>query len=121
MPADPLASTAGPGAAARSNDPGPEARITLVVPASPPKQLATKIPSVLQPRGTSDPPPSPSCWLTFEQAREYLGFSRDALYKLTAARAIPFRKKSGGQPRRFQRDELHTWMEHPYPRMDRLG
>ena len=47
--------------------------------------------------------------------------SRDTLYKLTAARAIPFRKKLNGQGLRFHRDELDGWMETHYPRLDRLG
>jgi excisionase family DNA binding protein len=62
-----------------------------------------------------------SPWLTVDQACAYLGFSRDSLYKLTAARAIPFRKKSGGQRLRFHRDELDAWMESHYPRLDRLA
>jgi excisionase family DNA binding protein len=61
-----------------------------------------------------------SPWLTFTQACEYLGFSRDTLYKLTAARAIPSRKKQGGQGLRFHRDELDAWMGTQYPRLDRL-
>jgi excisionase family DNA binding protein len=65
--------------------------------------------------------PTLSPWLTFEQARAHLGFSRDALYKLSAARAIPVRKKHDGQGLRFHRDELDAWMETQYPRVDRLG
>jgi excisionase family DNA binding protein len=41
----------------------------------------------------------------------YLGFSRDRLYKLTAARAIPFRKKRDGQGLLFHREELDRWVE----------
>lgn len=62
--------------------------------------------------------PIPSHWLTFDQACAYLGFSRDTLYKLTAARAIPVRKKQSGQGLRFRRDELDAWMETQYPRLD---
>lgn len=62
-----------------------------------------------------------SPWLTFSQACEYLGLSRNALYKLTAARAIPCRKKQDGQGLRFQRAELDQWMQEQYPRLDRLG
>jgi excisionase family DNA binding protein len=62
-----------------------------------------------------------SPWLTVDQTCAYLSFSRDALYKLTAARAIPFRKKEGGQGLRFHRHELDTWMATQYPRVDRLG
>ena len=61
-----------------------------------------------------------SPWLDFEAARAYLGFSRDTLYKLTAARAIPCRKKAGGQRIRFLRAELDAWMNTAYPRLDRL-
>ena len=62
-----------------------------------------------------------SPWLDFEAACAYLGFSADSLYKLTAARAIPCRKKAGGQGLRFHRAELDAWMETRYPRLDRLG
>ncbi len=40
--------------------------------------------------------------------------SRDRLYKLTAARAIPFRKKRDGQGLLFRRDELDRWVEAEY-------
>jgi excisionase family DNA binding protein len=61
------------------------------------------------------PAPRPvSPWLDFDAAREYLSFSRDQLYKLTAARAIPFRKKRGGQGLLFHRDELDRWVEATY-------
>jgi excisionase family DNA binding protein len=71
-------------------------------------------------------PPAPgegtaSPWMDFEAARAYLGFSRDALYKLTAAAAIPFRRKTGGQRLRFHRGELDAWMDEAYPRVDRLA
>jgi excisionase family DNA binding protein len=62
-----------------------------------------------------------SPWLDLEGACAYLGFSRDVLYKLTAARAIPCRKKQNGQGLRFHRDELDRWMHEQYPRVDRLG
>jgi excisionase family DNA binding protein len=52
-----------------------------------------------------------SPWLDFEGAMTYLGFSRDRLYKLTAARAIPFRKKRDGQGLLFHREELDRWVE----------
>lgn len=64
---------------------------------------------------------STSPWLDFDAACAYLGFSHDTLYKLTAARAIPCRKKAGGQGLRFHRQELDSWMESTYPRLDRLG
>jgi excisionase family DNA binding protein len=72
-----------------------------------------------RPPPTSQQPASP--WMDFETARGYLGFSRDQLYKLTAACAIPFRRKAGGQGLRFHRAELDAWMEEAYPRVDRLA
>jgi excisionase family DNA binding protein len=63
------------------------------------------------------PPSSASAWpwLDFDAAQAYLGFSRDRLYKLTAARAIPFRKKRDGQGLLFHRGELDRWLEREYP------
>jgi excisionase family DNA binding protein len=58
---------------------------------------------------------SASPWLDFDAALAYLGFSRDRLYKLTAARAIPFRKKRDGQGLLFHRGELDRWLEREYP------
>ena len=60
-------------------------------------------------------PAAASPWLDFEAALAYLGFSRDRLYKLTAARAIPFRKKRDGQGLLFHRGELDRWLEREYP------
>ena len=60
-------------------------------------------------------PATTSPWLDFDAAQEYLGFSRDRLYKLTAARAIPFRKKRDGQGLLFHRGELDRWLEREYP------
>ena len=60
-------------------------------------------------------PVAPSPWLDFEAALEYLGFTRNKLYKLTAAGAIPFRKKQKGQGLLFHRDELDRWVEREYP------
>jgi excisionase family DNA binding protein len=64
--------------------------------------------------------PALSPWLDFDGACAYLGFTRDVLYKLTAAQAIPVRKKADGQGFRFHRAELDAWGEQAYPRVDRL-
>jgi excisionase family DNA binding protein len=82
--------------------------------------LSTQIASTVV-REISRQTPKTSPWLTVEQAASYMGFSRDSLYKLTAAHAIPVRKKVGGQGLRFHRDELDAWMENQYPRLDRLA
>lgn len=94
--------------------------LQLVIPDELLEQLAERILERLEQRhaSTADPPASP--WLTFAQACAYLGLSRNALYKLTAARAIPCRKKQGGQGLRFHRDELDQWMQTQYPRLDHL-
>jgi excisionase family DNA binding protein len=60
-------------------------------------------------------PAAQSPWLDFDAALAYLGFSRDRLYKLTAARAIPFRKKRDGQGLLFHRGELDRWLDREYP------
>jgi excisionase family DNA binding protein len=60
-----------------------------------------------------------SPWLDVERAAAYLGLSRDSLYKLIAARAIPVRKRVGGQRLLFHRAELDQWLEHTYRRQDR--
>jgi excisionase family DNA binding protein len=64
--------------------------------------------------GEQLPARAESPWLDFDGAREYLRFSRDQLYKLTAARAIPFRKKRDGQGLLFHRDELDRWLRAAY-------
>ena len=74
--------------------------------------VAERVAELLHERLQAPQPQSP--WLDFEAALEYLRFSRDQLYKLTAARAIPFRKKRGGQSLLFHRDELDRWLEQFY-------
>jgi len=92
--------------------------ITIQLPPELIEELAERIAARLGPR--REPAPEPSPWLDLKGACVYLGLSRDALYKLTAARAIPCRKKAGGQGLRFHRGELDAWMERQYPRLDRL-
>ena len=66
-------------------------------------------------------PVAESPWLDFDAALAYLGFSRDRLYKLTAAQAIPFRKKRDGQGLLFHRGELDRWLEREYPATGCVG
>lgn len=95
------------------------AQLQLTIPDELIEQLAQQILERLDQRqAATDPPTFP--WLTLNQACTYLGLSRNALYKLTAARAIPCHKKQGGQGLRFHRDELDQWMQEQYPRLDRL-
>lgn len=92
--------------------------LTLTLPEGLVEQIAQRVAQLLQETPGSAEPGSP--WLNLEQACDYLGFSRDSLYKLTAARAIPVRKKAGGQGLLFHREELDRWLETAYPRLDRL-
>jgi excisionase family DNA binding protein len=57
-----------------------------------------------------------SPWMDLAQAATYLGFSRDRLYKLTAAGAVPCRRRPGGQRLLFHRDELDQWLETAWER-----
>ncbi len=85
--------------------------LTLLVP----EELLQALAELVAARvGERPPAPEPSPWLDFDGAREYLRFSRDQLYKLTAARAIPFRKKRGGQGLLFHRGELDRWLVAAY-------
>ncbi len=50
-----------------------------------------------------------SPWLTVDDAASYTGLSKDALYKLTAAKAIPHAKP--GKRLLFKREELDAWLD----------
>jgi excisionase family DNA binding protein len=97
------------------------AELVVAIPDELLERLAEQILERLQRPSSSSGTELQSPWLTFEQACEYLGFSQDSLYKLTAARAIPVRKRLNGQGLRFHRGELDEWMQARYPRLDRLG
>ncbi len=73
------------------------------------ERTATLVAERLEPVQRSESP-----WLDFDGALAYLGFSRDRLYKLTAARAIPFRKKREGQGLLFHKGELDRWIDTHY-------
>jgi excisionase family DNA binding protein len=93
--------------------------LALPVPAELIDAVARRVVELLR---RDQPQPEPrSPWLDVAGACAYLGFSRNTLYRLTAARAIPCRKKANGQGLRFHRDELDAWMAEQYPRLDRLG
>ena len=87
--------------------------LTLLLPDQLLEALAERVAALLRESEAAAPIESP--WLDFEAARGYLRFSRDQLYKLTAARAIPFRKKRDGHGLLFHRDELDRWLEREYP------
>jgi excisionase family DNA binding protein len=92
--------------------------VTLTVPDELVEAIAHRVAALLRDKPERE---RESPWMSFEEARAYLGFTKDALYKLTAARAIPCRKKAGGQGLLFHRDELDAWLEEAYPRLDLPG
>lgn len=50
-------------------------------------------------------------WLDSARAAAYLGLSRYALHRLTAARALPFHQDGPGARCWFRRSELDAWRE----------
>lgn len=48
-------------------------------------------------------------WIDSRRAAEHLGVSRDALKRLTAARAIPFQQERPGARCWFRRTDLDAW------------
>jgi excisionase family DNA binding protein len=86
--------------------------LTLTIPAELVEALAERIAARLPQQPPSQVTASP--WLDSDGACAYLGLSRQQLYKLTAAQAIPMRKKRGGQGLRFHRAELDAWLEAAY-------
>ena len=91
--------------------------LPLLVPAELVEAIAQRVAELLREQsGTAAESASP--WLDVDGACAYLGFSRDRLYKLTAAGAIPCRKKRGGQGLLFHRAELDAWIETAYERLD---
>lgn len=97
------------------SDEAKQRQLTLTLPAHLVEEAAERIAELLAEQTTkSVAPPSP--WLTLPAAAAYLGFTRDKLYKLSAARAVPVRKKRDGQGLLFHRDELDRWVETAYER-----
>ena len=92
--------------------------LALTIPDELVDAVAQRVAGLLRQDRPRQEPPSP--WLDVDGACAYLRFSRNTLYRLTAARAIPCRKKAKGQRLRFHRDELDAWMREQYPRLDRL-
>ena len=91
--------------------------LPLLVPAELVEAIAQRVAELLREQAAPAAAPA-SPWLDVAAACAYLGFSRDRLYKLTAAGAIPCRKKRGGQGLLFHREELDAWVESAYERLD---
>jgi excisionase family DNA binding protein len=54
-------------------------------------------------------------WFDTKQTAEYLGITRDALYKHTAARTIPFEQEAPGCKCWFKRSDLDAWRRGQTP------
>jgi excisionase family DNA binding protein len=91
------------------------AELSLPIPTDLVEAIAQRVAELTREQITEACAPA-SPWLDFSAAASYLGFSADKLYKLTAAKAIPLRKKRDGQGLLFHRDELDQWLESRYPR-----
>ena len=87
--------------------------VTLTVPDELLTALAERV-AALAPNQTDRTEQPESPWLDAAAAAAYIGLSRDQLYKLTAANAIPVRRKRRGQGLRFRREELDAWLEAEY-------
>jgi hypothetical protein len=90
----------------------PPDEVQIAVPDALLDALAERVARRVAARLEQPQPASP--WLDVEGALAFLPFSRDQLYKLTSAKAIPFRKKRGGQGLLFHRGELERWLEAEY-------
>jgi excisionase family DNA binding protein len=90
-----------------------ETRLTIDLPAPLLDALAERVAALVLERLER---PAPSPWMDLPAAAAYLGFSRDRLYKLTAAGAIPCRRQPSGQRLIFHRDELDRWLETAWNR-----
>ena len=90
-----------------------EAQLTLAIPDELVEVLAERVAARV---GDRLERPEASPWMDQPAAAAYLGFSRDRLYKLTAAGAIPCRRQPGGQRLIFHRDELDRWLETAWKR-----
>ena len=86
--------------------------LTLAIPTALLDALAERVAAKLSRQPTPQHQSSP--WLDTDGACAYLGLSRNQLYKLTAAQAIPVRKKRRGQGLLFHRAELDAWLEAAY-------
>ncbi|TMB86939.1 MAG: helix-turn-helix domain-containing protein [Chloroflexi bacterium] len=69
------------------------------------ERLAPHLERTLEARGSSDD------WLDAHAAADYLGITRTALHKLTAARAISFEQEGPGCKLWFRRSSLDAWRQ----------
>jgi excisionase family DNA binding protein len=92
--------------------------IEVAVPEELLEQLARRVAELIR-RDTADEARAggegaESPWMTVREAAAYLGCSRHTIYRHTAAKAIPHRKRRDGLGLLFRRDELDRWIEAEY-------
>jgi excisionase family DNA binding protein len=73
-----------------------------------PGELAT-LAERLAPYLVSPAPPTEDGWMDSRHAADYLGITRNALHKMTAARSIPFEQDEPGCKCYFRRSDLDAW------------
>lgn len=71
--------------------------------------LAVELAPRIRARLLTDVKPPEDAWMGSGEAASYLGMTRQALYKLTSARAIPFTQDTPGGRCWFRRSELDRW------------
>jgi excisionase family DNA binding protein len=71
--------------------------------------LAVELAPRIRARLVAEAKPPEDAWMGSSDAARYLGMTRQALYKLTSARAIPFTQDTPGGRCWFRRSELDRW------------
>jgi len=69
------------------------------------ERLAPRLAGLLAPGD-----PQQDGWLTTRDAAAYVGRSKTAMHKLTAARQVPFEQDGPGARCYFRRSDLDAWM-----------
>jgi predicted DNA-binding transcriptional regulator AlpA len=81
----------------------------LEIPAEFLEAVAERVVKILEQRGLVVAGKDEDRWVRTRDAAAHLGLSVNALYKLTAARAIPFEQDVAGGRLWFLRSELDQW------------
>jgi excisionase family DNA binding protein len=83
-------------------------------------RLAADLADVLRPHLQQHEQPAADRWMNSREAAAYLGLTRAALHRHTAARTIPFTQDAPGGKCWFSRADLDAWRRgggaHPHRR-----
>lgn len=77
--------------------------------------LAARLAPRLRDRLAPEREPTEDRWMGTTDAAHYLGMTRQALYKLTSARRVPFTQDCEGGRCWFRRSELDRWRAQERP------